>query len=212
MSLNTKGMFPSHHVLFLTTYLTPFAGLDKVDASLSSLRLNLTSSTEKPSPKKFQDEEDAPDSWEEAASDDGSSPIPIPSHKRVDSTNVPNPPPPTPISPPQGNFFPPPPSNSIADRFASGGFSAAGERASSSGLGRSGSGRDTERRQEKTDAVAKRLIAGALGIKAPKKTDEQRAYDRAIREKEMRRRNEEVEKKKREEEEREKLKAAVWED
>lgn len=180
--------------------------LDKVETTLSSLRLTPPSPASKS--KKFQDEEDAPDSWEEAASDDESSPIPIPSHKRVDSTNVPNPPPSTPISPPQGNPFASP-SSSIADRFAPGGFSAAGERGE---RGERGTRPEPERRQEKTDAVAKRLIAGALGIRAPKKTDEQRAYDRAIREKEMRRRNEEIEKKKREEEEMKRMKAAVWED
>lgn len=60
--------------------------------------------------------------------------------------------------------------------------------------------------------MAKRLIAGALGIKAPKKTDEQRAYDRAIREKEMRKRNEEKEALKRAEEEKAVAKAAMWED
>ena len=56
------------------------------------------------------------------------------------------------------------------------------------------------------------MIAGALGIKAPKKTDEQRAYDRAIREKEMKRRNEEKAREKQKMEEAERAKAAVWED
>ena len=46
-------------------------------------------------------------------------------------------------------------------------------------------------RPEKTDAVAKRMIAGALGVKAPKKTEEQKAYDKAIKEKEIKRRNQE---------------------
>jgi len=67
-------------------------------------------------------------------------------------------------------------------------------------------------RPEKTDAVAKRMIAGALGVKAPKKTEEQRAYDRAIKEKEMKRRNKEKEDEARKKEEAEKAKAAVWED
>ncbi|KAK0714654.1 hypothetical protein B0H67DRAFT_218358 [Lasiosphaeris hirsuta] len=67
-------------------------------------------------------------------------------------------------------------------------------------------------RPEKTDAVARRMIASALGVKVPKQTEEQRAYDRAIREKERRRREEERENKKREEEATAKLKQAVWED
>ena len=49
------------------------------------------------------------------------------------------------------------------------------------------------RRPEKTDAVARRMIAGALGMRAPRPTEEQRAYDRAVREKERRRRDEERE-------------------
>lgn len=67
-------------------------------------------------------------------------------------------------------------------------------------------------RQEKTDAVAKRMIAGALGVKTPKKTEEQKAYDRAIKEKELKRRNQEKEAAARAKEETEKAKAAVWDD
>lgn len=68
------------------------------------------------------------------------------------------------------------------------------------------------RRPDKTDAVAKRLIAGALGVRAPKKTEEQKAYDKALKEKEMRRRNQEKEAAAKAKEEAEKAKAAVWED
>jgi len=67
-------------------------------------------------------------------------------------------------------------------------------------------------RPEKTDAVAKRMIAGALGVKAPKKTEEQRAYDRAVKEKEIKRRNQEKEAAARAKEDAEKAKAAVWDD
>lgn len=56
------------------------------------------------------------------------------------------------------------------------------------------------------------MIAGALGIRAPKKTDEQRAYDKAIREKEAKRINAEKEAAVRAKEEAERQKAAVWED
>ncbi len=65
-------------------------------------------------------------------------------------------------------------------------------------------------RPDKTDAAAKRMIAGALGIKAPKKTEEQRAYDRALKEKEMKRRNQEKEAAAKAKEEAERAKAAVW--
>lgn len=67
-------------------------------------------------------------------------------------------------------------------------------------------------RPEKTDAVAKRLIAGALGVRAPKKTEEQRAYERAVKEKEVKRRNGEKEAKIRAEEEAKRAKAAAWDD
>lgn len=68
------------------------------------------------------------------------------------------------------------------------------------------------RRPEKTDAVARRLIAGALGVRAPRPTEEQRAYDRAVREKERRRREEEREAERRRKEEAERAKAAIWDD
>jgi hypothetical protein len=68
------------------------------------------------------------------------------------------------------------------------------------------------RRPEKTDAVARRMIAGALGVKAPKATEEQKAYDRALREKERKRKEEERENERRRNEEAEKAKAAMWND
>ena len=67
-------------------------------------------------------------------------------------------------------------------------------------------------RPEKTDAVARRMIAGALGVRAPKPTEEQRAYDRAVREKERKRREEDQEKEQKRLAEAEKAKKSVWED
>ncbi|EXJ77410.1 hypothetical protein A1O3_09636 [Capronia epimyces CBS 606.96] len=69
-----------------------------------------------------------------------------------------------------------------------------------------------QRRPETTTATASRLIAAGLGIKPPKKTEEQRQYDRAVREQELRRRNKEKEEKEREREAEEKAKAAVWDE
>jgi len=122
-----------------------------------------------------------------------------------ESRDYPDPPPPTPISPSS------PYSSRDADRFISpyGDIWSPGSDSSRSS-GRDGRSSDT--RPEKTDAVAKRLVAGALGMRAPKKTEEQRAYDRAVKEKEMKRRNTEKEAKLRAEEEAEKAKAAVWGD
>ncbi|PKY09039.1 hypothetical protein P168DRAFT_287111 [Aspergillus campestris IBT 28561] len=75
--------------------------------------------------------------------------------------------------------------------------------------GREG-GNTTARRPEKQTAVAGRLIAGALGIRAPKRTEEQRAYDRSVKEQEIRRRNREKEAAEKVREEEERAKAAVW--
>jgi len=60
--------------------------------------------------------------------------------------------------------------------------------------------------------VASRLIAAGLGVKAPKKTEEQRLYEKSIREQERRKKEREIQERKKEEEQRERAKAAVWED
>ncbi|KAI5207442.1 hypothetical protein E4T39_01886 [Aureobasidium subglaciale] len=70
----------------------------------------------------------------------------------------------------------------------------------------------SERRPEKTNAVAHRLIAGALGVKVPRRTEEQRAYDKAMREQEKKKRDQEREAKKKAEEDAVKAKAAIWDD
>ena len=56
------------------------------------------------------------------------------------------------------------------------------------------------------------MIAGALGVRAPKKTEEQRAYEKAVKEKEIKRRDQEKEAVVRAKEQAEKAKAAIWED
>jgi len=54
------------------------------------------------------------------------------------------------------------------------------------------------------------MIAGALGIRAPKKTEEQKQYDKAIKETELKRKNREKEQREREKLDDENAKAAVW--
>lgn len=106
---------------------------------------------------------------------------------------VPNAPPPTPASP--SSAFPSWESQD-PPRFSS----------------RSGDGHSEERqRPEKSTAVAGRLIAAGLGMRAPRKTEDQKAYDKASRENETKRRNKEREEKRKEQEENEKAQAAVWE-
>ena len=54
------------------------------------------------------------------------------------------------------------------------------------------------------------MIAAGLGVRAPKKTDEQRQYDRAVKEQEIKRKNREKEDRERAQVEDEKARNAVW--
>ncbi|PHH72039.1 hypothetical protein CDD80_4816 [Ophiocordyceps camponoti-rufipedis] len=69
-----------------------------------------------------------------------------------------------------------------------------------------------DRRPEKTDAVARRMIAAGLGLKAPKQTAEQSAYQKSIREQERKRRDQQRADEQKRKEEAEKAKAAIWDD
>lgn len=111
---------------------------------------------------------------------------------RPEKSPVPNAPPPTPASPSSGF-----PSWGVPDSLAP--------------STQIGDHDGNQRRPEKSTAVAGRLIAAGLGMKAPKKTEEQRAYDRALRENEIKRRNKERDLKEKEREENEKARAVMWE-
>jgi hypothetical protein len=108
------------------------------------------------------------------------------------SASVPNAPPPTPISPNSAY-----PSWDFQDQIKS----------SNRTLDRDS---ENQRRPEKSAAAAERLIAAGLGMRAPKKTEEQRAYDRAARENELKRRSKEKEAKFKELEESKKAQAVMW--
>ena len=71
---------------------------------------------------------------------------------------------------------------------------------------------EPEKRPEKTDAVARRMIVAGLGLKAPKLTEEQKAYQRSVREQEKKKREQEKELEKKRKEEAEQAKASVWDD
>ncbi|EMD69558.1 hypothetical protein GGP41_001291 [Bipolaris sorokiniana] len=109
----------------------------------------------------------------------------------------PNPPPPTPASPTQFEY---PHGDNVGYDIG-----AEGPRSRNSPA-------SLDKRPEKTTAVAGRMIAGALGVRAPRRTEEEREYDRVMREKERKRRVEEKEREKREAEAREARKKAVWDD
>lgn len=175
---------------------------DTITASLSSL--HIAKPATKPSPPNPTKKTPIADSWEEDSSgddNDGGERKPPPPRSSSRTPISPSAPPATPTAAPSTSS-----ASSIAERFGDWSPSAA----ASGGEARRAAG--PERRQEKTDAVARRMIAGALGVRAPKKTEEQRAYDRALREKEMRRRNQEKEDEVRRKEEAERARAAVWED
>lgn len=68
------------------------------------------------------------------------------------------------------------------------------------------------RRPEKTDAVARRMIAASLGVKVPKMTDEQKQYQKTIKEQELRKREQQKLDEAQRQLEAQKAKAAIWED
>ncbi|KAI1160134.1 hypothetical protein F5B18DRAFT_536268 [Nemania serpens] len=174
-----------------------------------------SSSKTKSKPKK---KEALIDSWED---DESSSSEPEPEPEAEIDTDIKLPPPsvrsnsvsqdgvaappPTPLSPSYGRHGPDGNVGNSAPWLAS------------SGAGREYGYGDAQndsgaRRPEKTDAVARRMIASALGVRAPRPTEEQKAYDRAVREKERKKREEEREAERRREEAAEKAKAAMWND
>jgi hypothetical protein len=167
------------------------------ELSSSLKKLSLHPQSLKSAPKKQS--QTVADSWEDeelGASDSelNTTAGPLSPQQSVD---YPSAPPPTPISPT---------SFGSRDHF----ISPYGYTAGADVAGDARTRRDV--RPEKTDAVAKRMIAGALGVKAPKKTEEQKAYEKAIKEKEIKRRNMEKEAAVKAKEEAERAKAAVWDD
>ncbi|CAI7613370.1 unnamed protein product [Penicillium glandicola] len=162
----------------------PSAELQSTLRNLSIVSTAAVTPTPKPNPKKSH--KPVADSWEDEAdlsAPEGEDTAPVLSP--TISTEGPLDPPPTPISPQMAH-----PWMARAASPASAGAPA--------------------RRPEKQTAVAERMIAGALGIRAPKRTEQQRAYDRSVKEQEIRRRNREREEKAKAKEEDEKLKAAIW--
>ncbi|KAL2267531.1 hypothetical protein VTJ83DRAFT_4808 [Remersonia thermophila] len=120
-------------------------------------------------------------------------------------TSAPPPTPLSPVAPPrQQQQRQPPTYPPSGPGFTIPPFDGAGDWQSSS------SSTAPDRRPEKTDAVARRMIAHALGVRAPRMTEEQRAYDRAMRENAKKRREEERERERKREEEAARLRQAMW--
>ncbi|KAF7549570.1 hypothetical protein G7Z17_g6297 [Cylindrodendrum hubeiense] len=160
---------------------------DDVSSSLTKLSINTAKPTKKKSKKVVAD------SWEDEDLSD-SEPEPEPESKADDKDDAastprqPTAPPPTPLSPVGSSWTP--------------GSDASTSRVSV----------DSSRRPEKTDAVARRMIVAGLGLKAPKLTEEQRAYQRSVREQEKKRREQEKAAEKKALEDAEKAKSSVWDD
>ncbi|KAI9819865.1 MAG: hypothetical protein M1827_006434 [Pycnora praestabilis] len=164
----------------------------RVESSLSNLTLSDNGFTSKPSLPVKKSSAIA-DSWEDELSSGEDTET---AETQVDK-NVPLAPPPTPVSPVVTRAdleWSKPYASQLPDR----------------GRGSPESPSASSSRPEKQTAVAGRLIAGALGIRAPKKTEEQKAYDRAVKDKEMRKRQREQDEQERAKEESERAKAAIW--
>lgn len=165
---------------------------DKLESKLQRLSIQHDDPQKRPGGAKPKSQETVADSWDMDADL---------SHSDTDTEDVihsmksplPNAPPPTPASPTSTL-----PSWESLDSVQ---FSSRTQN------------RDSEdrRRPEKSTAVAGRLIAAGLGVKPPRRTDEQKAYDKAVRENEIKRRNKEKEAKDKEREDDKKAQTAMWE-
>jgi hypothetical protein len=179
------------------TYPTK-ANMANLSDSLSSLHISSSSTpTALKKPARKPKREEPVDDWETAAANLSSDDDNEPDKVEGEYTAGFNPPPPTPTSPIHSH-----------------------RRGSSATLGL---GSPTPRtpvvtvaeekteRPATTDAVARRMISAALGVRT-KSTAEQREFDSAVREKEKKRKEEERERKREEERREEEAKRKVWED
>ena len=112
---------------------------------------------------------------------------------RPQSSDYPSAPPPTPVSPRTSQHV----------DFSS--FESRGLGPSTAG------GRESGERPEKTTAAASRMIAAGLGVRAPRRTEEERRYDKVLAENERRKRDSERERARKVEAEREKARRDMWE-
>ena len=166
------------------------------DSSLKKLSM---ASTAKHNPT----EDSIVDNWEDEEASSSSDTLSQPSTP-VDN-HPPGPPPPTPISPTSSHGR-----HRSTDRSA---FNQSQTRpapfiaTSASPTRASGL---PEKRPEKSSAAAGRMIAGALGVKVPKKTEEGRRYEKAVRENERMRREKVREEEKRVEREKQEARESIW--
>ncbi|KAL6881244.1 hypothetical protein J3F83DRAFT_721572 [Trichoderma novae-zelandiae] len=182
--------------------------------TMASVISRLVIDSTKATPSKAKKNQPVADSWEDEDVSDGEEAdreeeqdddAELASSSTPSSLTSPAVPPPTPASP---LALDSPLANQSQSRSQSQSQGQSPPATSASG---SGSGTPA-RRPEKTDAVARRMIAAGLGLKAPKQTEEQRAYQRSVREQEKKRRDAQRAEEERQREAAERAKAAVWDD
>lgn len=209
----------------------------ELEASLTNLKISTSAEALSPahspapgtksSKSKRSDAAAVADSWEDEASDSAGGTetepdadpaaisSPINALRKGAAAEGPFAPPPTPASP---THFGSPAygggGSSIDARFAA---ATAAARSAGGGVAGGSSSSSTaggppERRPEKTTAVAARMIAAGIGSRAPRRTEEEREYDRVTREKERKRRDKEREEAAAAKEREESAKKAVWDD
>ncbi len=192
---------------------------DNLPANLAKLSLKTTELETAPRAKAAK-KKDSPiaDSWEDEADDsDGSDAESTPvagtttaSNQLQTGTSAPPPTPMTPVAAASKRPFSP--SALATPGFTIPPFDGPGSSSSGYPAAPSGAAGGPSKRPEKTDAVARRMIASALGMRVPRATEEQKAYDKAVREKERKRREEERERERVREEEAAKARQAIWDD
>ncbi|KAI9727523.1 MAG: hypothetical protein M1828_006465 [Chrysothrix sp. TS-e1954] len=144
------------------------------------------------------------ESWDEETNDAPSEPNHVPDHDDLATTPVarshPTAPPPTPMSPRFTDKSTS--SDTHLDALDTRRYQSEGSLTS----------RDSQERPEKTTTTASRMIAAGLGVKAPKRTEDQKSYDKAVREAERKKRDREKEDRRRVEHEKERTRAQMWDD
>ena len=181
--------------------MAPSQSTGGIASGVSKLSIKTSKTAQAPKSHKKQEAAVA-DSWEDEdlASEGESRPSSSGQDASADAKAGTYAPPPTPISPTYSSSarpFSPQNLGTIADEQDDDAPEAGGSSPS-------------KPRPEKTDAVARRMIASALGMKVPKQTEEQKAYDKAVREKERKRRQQEREQDKIAEVDAAKAKQAIW--
>lgn len=163
-----------------------------VSSSLAKLQL---SSGDKASEKQAKSE--PVDSWEDAADESSDTEAEVPTSAQQYHTE-------TSYAPPSTTILP-----SFDSRTDVWSPEFSDNKANPSDASKS---RDSEKRPEKTTAIASRLIAAGIGQKAPRRTEEQRRYDQAIKMQEKKKRDQAKADEERKKQEKVQAQKDIWED